>query len=112
MIMKISFALLFLTVYVHNCYAQLSFSISSPDKNILVICDPGKTSYTISYKGQSVLKDSKLGVIREDEDFSKDLKVIKASAPAIVKDNYTMINAKKRNITYVATQRIIETQSP
>jgi hypothetical protein len=37
--------------------------------------------------------------------------VIKASAPAIVKDNYTMINAKKRNITYVATQRTIETQT-
>ena len=111
MIMKFSFAFLFLTVYVHNCYAQLSYSISSPDKNILVVCDPRKASYNISYEGQSVLKNSKLGVIREDEDFSKDLNVIKASSPSIVRDSYTMVNAKKRNITYVATQRTIETQT-
>ena len=92
------------------CSAQ-SYTISSPDKNILVTCNAEKAVYSISYKGQSITQDSKLGVIREDEDFSKDLKVIKASAPAIVKDNYTMINAKKRNITYVATQRTIETQT-
>jgi len=93
------------------CSGQ-SYTISSPDKNILVTCNAEKTIYNISYRGQSITQDSKLGVIREDGDFSKDLKVIKASAPAIVKDNYTMINAKKRNITYVATQRIIETQTP
>ena len=50
-------------------------------------------------------------MIREDEDFSKNLKVIKASAPSVVRDSYTMVNAKKRNITYVATQRTIETQT-
>src|SRR6188474_437185 len=92
------------------CSGQ-SYTISSPDKNIFVTCDAGKASYNISYKGQSVLKDSKLGLIREDEDFSKNLKVINASAPTIVRDSYTMVNAKKRNISYVATQRTIETQS-
>ena len=90
------------------CSAQ-SYTISSPDKNILVTCNAEKAVYSISYKGQSITQDSKLGVIREDEDFSKDLKVIKAAAPTVVRDNYTMINAKKKNINYVATQRIIET---
>ena len=93
------------------CFGQ-SYTISSPDKNILVTCNAEKAAYTISYKGQSITQDSKLGVIREDEDFSKDLKVIKASAPTVVRDNYTMVNAKKKNITYVATQRIIETKTP
>ena len=92
------------------CFGQ-SYTISSPDKNILVTCNAEKAVYTISYKGQSITQDSKLGIIREDEDFSKDLKVIKASAPAVVRDNYTMVNAKKKNITYIATQRIIETQT-
>ena len=92
------------------CFGQ-SYTISSPDKNILVTCNAEKAVYSISYKGQSITQDSKLGVIREDEDFSKDLKVIKASAPTVVRDNYTMINAKKKNINYVATQRIIETQT-
>src|SRR5688572_11018252 len=93
------------------CFGQ-SYTISSPDKNILVTCNAEKAVYSISYKGQSITQDSKLGVIREDEDFSKDLKVIKASAPTVVRDNYTMVNAKKKNITYVAIQRIIETQTP
>ena len=109
--MKLSFLLLLFCTSIHFCFAQ-SYTISSPDKNILVTCDAGKAIYTISYKGQSIMKDSKLGVIREDEDFSKGLKVIKASTPAFVKDSYTMINAKKKNIIYTATQRIIETQTP
>ena len=33
------------------------------------------------------------------------------SAPVTVKDSYTMLTAKKKNITYTATQRIIETQT-
>ena len=84
-------------------------SISSPDKSIVVNCDVANASYTIAYKGGVVLKDSKLGVVREDENFSKDLQLIKVTAPVIVKDNYMMLNAKKKNISYSATQRIFET---
>ena len=108
--MKLTLLLSFFFGCISMCCGQ-SYTISSPDKNILVACNAEKAVYNISFKGLSITQDSKLGVIREDEDFSKDLKVIKASAPAIVKDNYTMINAKKRNITYVATQRTIETQT-
>jgi len=93
------------------CNAQSSYTISSPDKNITVNCNPQQATYNISYKAAPVLKDSKLGIIRDDEDFSKDLKVIKASAPVIVKDSYSMLTAKKKNISYSATQRIIETQT-
>jgi len=108
--MKLTLLLSFFFGCISMCCGQ-SYTISSPDKNILVACNTEKAVYNISFKGRSITQDSKLGVIREDEDFSKALKVIKASAPAIVKDNYTMINAKKRNITYVATQRTIETQT-
>ncbi|HEY5970287.1 MAG TPA: glycoside hydrolase family 97 catalytic domain-containing protein [Chitinophagaceae bacterium] len=109
--MKLTLLLSFFFGCILFCSGQ-SYTISSPDKNILVTCNAGKAVYSISYKGQSITLDSKLGVVREDEDFSKDLKVIKASALTIVRDNYTMVNAKKKNITYVATQRIIETQTP
>jgi len=74
------------------CNAQSSYTISSPDKNITVNCNPQQATYNISYKAAPVLKDSKLGIIRDDEDFSKDLKVIKASAPVIVKDSYSMLH--------------------
>jgi len=110
--MKVSFLLLLLCGSIQVINAQLSsFTISSPDKNILVTCNTEKAVYTVAYKGHSILKDSKLGVIRDDEDFSKELKVIKATAPAIFKDNYTILTAKKKNISYTATQRIIETQT-
>lgn len=95
------------------CSAQSkSFSIESPDKKIVVTCKPADAVYTVQYKGETVLADSKLGVIREDEDFSKNLSVIKVSAPQTVRDNYTLLTAKKRNITYTATQRTIETKTP
>jgi alpha-glucosidase len=51
--------------------AQTSGNIvASPDKNIIVRCDVKKAIYNISFRGKTVLKDSKLGVVREDEDFS------------------------------------------
>src|SRR4030095_14661115 len=93
------------------CYAQSSYTISSPDKKILVTCDVGKSVYTISYKGQSILKESRLGLVRDDEDFSKELRPIKSSAPVIIKDNYTILTAKKKNISYTATRQVIETQT-
>ena len=92
------------------CPAQ-SYKISSPDKNILVACDAEKLLYTITYKGQQVMKESRMGVVRDDEDFSKRLMVIKASAPEIVRDNYTILTAKKKNISYTATRRVIETKT-
>jgi hypothetical protein len=54
------------------------------------------------------LVDSKLGLQRDDEDFSKSLKLLNASKPAIVRDAYKMVNAKKRNITYTANRFVME----
>jgi alpha-glucosidase len=89
-----------------------SYIISSPDTKIAVSCNPTDAVYNIKYKGEIILADSKLGVVREDEDFSRNLKVIKVSAPSTVKDNYSILTAKKKNISYTATRRVIETQTP
>lgn len=85
--------------------------ISSPDKNIVVSCQVEQMTYAIAYKGKTVMENSRLGLVREDEDFSKQLKVNKISTPQQVKDSYTLLTAKKKNINYVATERIIETQT-
>ncbi|HRI78701.1 MAG TPA: glycoside hydrolase family 97 N-terminal domain-containing protein [Cyclobacteriaceae bacterium] len=50
------------------------YQITSPDKNVTVRCDASRAVYAISFKGKPVLKESKLGVIRSDEDFSKNFK--------------------------------------
>src|SRR4051812_26708488 len=89
-----------------------SITISSPDKKIVVSCNPAQAVYSIQYKGETVLADSKIGLLREDEDFSQKLKVIHVSSPVTVKDGYTILTAKKKNIAYTATRRVIETQTP
>jgi hypothetical protein len=58
-----------------------------------------------------VLKDSRLGLVREDEDFSQNLQIVNASAPTVVNDRYHILTAKKSEITYVATQQVIETKT-
>ena len=110
--MKKILALLLIFGFAETSNAQSAANtISSPDKNILVSCDVANASYTIAYKGSMVLQHSRLGVAREDEDFSKNLQLVKVTAPVIIKDNYTMLNAKRKNISYTAMQRIFETKT-
>lgn len=85
--------------------------ILSPDKQLAVTVNPERATYQIRYKGAIVLPDSKLGVIREDEDFSKNLSLIKVSSPRTVKDQYRSVNAKKSEISYTATERVWETKT-
>ena len=93
-------------------YAQTAkYTIASPDKNILVTCNIEKATYNISYKGKPVLNDSRIGVIRDDEDFSRNLQAIKASEPGTVTDSYSMLTAKKKVVSYTATRRVIETKT-
>jgi alpha-glucosidase len=93
-------------------YAQTSvFSLSSPDKSITLVCIAEQGVYNVSYRGVPVLKNSKLGLTRDDEDFSKNLRVVRFSSPAVVTDSYRMLTGKKKNIIYTATERVIETQT-
>jgi alpha-glucosidase len=95
-----------------TCFGQkIVNTISSPDKKLLVTCDINEAVYRISYNGFPVLMDSKLGLIREDEDFSKSLKLVKVSLPVVFKDSYKMLTAKKSNINYTATERTFETKN-
>lgn len=86
-------------------------TIISPDQNLVVTVDTKKLVYSVAYRNEPVLSESKLGLVRDDEDFSTNLTVKKASRPQVVKDNYTMLTAKKANISYTATERIIETKT-
>lgn len=106
------FFLIFLSLFYLTSNAQnASTQVASPDKNIVVTCDVEQASYSIEYKGETVLRNSKLGVIREDEDFSKNLQLIKSSALKAVKDSYAITTAKKSHITYIATEKVWETKT-
>ncbi len=90
-------------------FAQSVYTVTSPNKKIVLSCDMNSNTYTVAYGGQMVLRPSKLGIVRADEDFSKGLKTLAVSKPTLITDSYTMVNAKRKQITYRATQRIIET---
>ncbi|TDO24609.1 glycoside hydrolase family 97 protein [Pedobacter duraquae] len=91
--------------------AQSVYTVASPNKKIVLTCDMNSMSYTVAYDAKTVLRNSRLGLIRADQDFSKTLKVVKVSNPSPITDSYTMVNAKRSHITYRATQRIIETEA-
>jgi hypothetical protein len=100
-------------ILVNTCFAQSpAYTIYSPDRNIMVTCEISKSVYRVSYKNVQVLTNSKLGLIREDENFSANLKLITVSASEMVKEHYVMLNAKKKNISYAASRRIFEMETP
>lgn len=110
--MRFIFGLTFFYLLSNFAFAQKSdYTISSPDKRTVVTYNSAANEYSISHSGETVLKGSKLGVVREDDDFSKNLKVIKVSKPKTIKDQYSMLTAKKKNMTYVATETTVETQT-
>ena len=96
--------------------------ISSPDKKIAVyfwLSDATLRSsdslrstsqmcpvYRIELAGKPVLQQSKLGLIREDEDFSKGLVLESVSDIETIKADYEMLQGKKRNCSYIANRRV------
>jgi hypothetical protein len=84
-------------------------TINSPDGRIaaIVYTQNGSLFYDASIDGKKVLLPSKLGLIREDENFSVNMKVVKISTVTEVKDNYEMLTAKRRNIRYRAKKCIL-----
>ncbi|MDQ0638370.1 alpha-glucosidase [Pedobacter sp. W3I1] len=107
--MKILIGLISLVMCCKAGVAQTDrYKLFSPNKNLELVCSPKALRYHILYKGKMVLADSKLGLIREDEDFSKGLILTKVSKPTTVTHNYTMVNAKKSSIFYKAIETTFE----
>lgn len=99
-----------LQILVYIGFAQQVFIVNSPDKNVSVKCiisKEGLATYNVSYLNQIVLENSKLGLIREDEDFAKGLQFVSASQDILTKDSYNILTAKKSHIDYLATKKII-----
>ncbi|MBC7722254.1 MAG: glycoside hydrolase family 97 N-terminal domain-containing protein, partial [Pedobacter sp.] len=99
-----------LQMLVYVGFAQQVFIISSPDKKVSVKClisKEGTASYNVTYLNQSVLENSKLGLIREDQDFANGMQFVSASQDILTKDSYNILTAKKSHVDYLATKKII-----
>jgi cytochrome c-type biogenesis protein CcmE len=101
-------ALLFSPAQAQKAHTGQSWLVQSPDKKIKVqlTLKDGEALYDVRYMDDLVLQQSGLGLVREDGDFSKELKFVSESKIALVKDNYDMVNAKKHHIQYSANRKI------
>ena len=89
-------------------------TVISPDKKITVdvsLNNNKQLVYAIQYAGKKVLESSTLGIVREDADFSNGLQWLSVTDPAVVKDSYKILTAKRSAITYVANKKIITVQN-
>ncbi|MFZ0034449.1 MAG: glycoside hydrolase family 97 catalytic domain-containing protein, partial [Sedimentisphaerales bacterium] len=79
-----------------------------PDKRISVsfwISDVKIACYRVEFSDTPILGESKLGIIREDEDFSKGLSLESASDVEAIKADYEMLQGKKHHYSYAANKR-------
>lgn len=93
----------------NECFSLENYTIKSPDKKLLVnfwITPEGAPAYSISHSGSTILKQSKLGVVRSDYDFSANLSIDSVSIESIVSEKYTLLHGKRLNCHYLGNKRI------
>lgn len=86
------------------------FTVFGPDKHIRVnveINEIGQPYYLVAYDDSLVLKNSKLGIVMTDNDFSKDLKILKVGEVSNVSDSYSLFSEKRSHCVYHANKRKI-----
>jgi len=82
--------------------------VLSPDKSVDLSFDlssTGEMYYSVAKNKQVVLQRSRLGLVREDGDYTQKLKLSSASSVAPVTDSYEILTAKRKNITYKANKQ-------
>lgn len=83
--------------------------LTSPDEKLTVtvgLTDQGAPVYRIERDGKVVMRDSKLGLVRDDADFSKGLKPLTSSAQEKVRDQYELPGSKRLLNRYEACRQI------
>ncbi|RPI04554.1 MAG: glycoside hydrolase family 97 protein [Ignavibacteriae bacterium] len=104
--------LLFVFISFPSAQAKSRYTLQSPDKNISihVLLTAQKTvCYTIEYTGTAIIEESKLGLIREDCDFSRDLALDSVSRMKEVTDHYKILS---RVCAYNANRQIFHFSTP
>jgi len=82
--------------------------IVSPDKSVDLTFDlssSGEMHYSVAKNKQVVLQRSRLGLVREDGDYTNKLKLSSASSITPVTDSYEILTTKRKNNTYNANKQ-------
>ncbi|MGC4073573.1 MAG: glycoside hydrolase family 97 catalytic domain-containing protein [Nibricoccus sp.] len=84
-------------------------AVTSPDGAIVVkvsLNPEGALRYTVTRAGRQVLAESKLGVVREDTDFSRGLRLLGQTKTEKISDKFEILTAKRRVNEYQANRRV------
>jgi hypothetical protein len=87
---------------------QKTYKLTSPDKSLALkfeLSGSGNMYYSIFRNNQIVLQRSRLGLMREDGDYSNKLKLASVSKVAIVTDKYEILTSKRRLNLYKANKQ-------
>jgi len=86
-----------------------NLTVSSPNGRVLAelrLDSVGAPHYTVALDGDLVLASSRLGLIRDDADFSQGLTLTGASRFQRVDESYEILTAKRRQNRYRANRRV------
>jgi alpha-glucosidase len=65
----------------------------------------GAPRYTVQIDGNGVLRESRLGLVRDDVDFSRGLRLNSGSDIKSVEEHYEIVTAKRRANHYQAREK-------
>ncbi|MFV8388788.1 glycoside hydrolase family 97 catalytic domain-containing protein [Flavobacterium sp. LB1P71] len=68
-------------------------------------------SYKVFFKDKLVINTSDLGIIREDANFYTGLKIVTVSKSKPIKSTYSMLQGKRKQISYAANQYTVRLQN-
>jgi hypothetical protein len=94
--------------------AEPSLQVESPDSNIRVdvqIDTIGVAHYSVAFKDATVLEPSRLGLKRDDADFSRGLSLTMSSEVDRIDERYELLTSKRRNNRYIANRKTFHFQS-
>jgi alpha-glucosidase len=110
--MNINFKLLLIlsvSAFFSTAFCAGSYTIKSPNGKITAnfwLTSAGEPVYSISHSGTTILKQSKLGMIRSDKDVSTSLTLDSVSNTSIVSDTYTLLHGKRLTCSYTGNKRV------
>jgi len=103
---------IFILIAVVLMLSQTTFSykvgnrIHSPNGviNVALSVAKGTPVFDIYYNAKTVIQNNRLGLIREDSDFSRNLRLVSVSPVEKIEDNYTLVQGKKKECSYLANR--------
>jgi len=101
--------IVFMISFYASVFCADRYTIKSPDTRISVavwLTPSGEPVYSVDHSGSTVLKQSKLGIVRSDGDFTSNLSLDSVSDVHSVSDKYTLLHGKRLICTYRGNKRV------